>query len=88
MGSIARLKGVHLVPVEVDREPSAGELAAVEAEVPLLLAEFAVIQAEAVLSVSPGCQWAQRVHRRAVRQCLAAAAHLAADTGPWPLEVA
>lgn len=90
MRSIAgRRRSVHLAPVaEVDREPSAAELAEIEREVPLFLAEFAVIEAEAVLTAAPESLWARRAHRRAVRHMLAVAARLAPDTAGCPLEVA
>ncbi|HEY9476072.1 MAG TPA: DUF6284 family protein [Mycobacteriales bacterium] len=86
MGSIAgRGRSVHLAPVEeVGREPSAVELAAIEAEWPLIEAELAVVDAEVALSVSPGSEWAWRQHRRACRRVLAAAETLASVTTRSP----
>ena len=83
MRSIAgRGRSVHLAPVEeVDREPSAVELAEIEREMPLILAEAAVIDADVLVAMSPGSVWAQRRHRRACRQVLAATRALA-NGGP------
>lgn len=78
MSSIAdRRRSVHLAPVaDVDREPSAEELAEIEREWPLIEAEVAVVEAEVAMAVSPGSAWAYRAHRRAVRRVSAVAAQL------------
>lgn len=83
MGSMAgRRRPGYLAPVaDVDREPSAEELAAIEREWPLIAAELAVVEAEVVLAVSPDSVVAHRAHRRAVQRVSVVAARLAAGDG-------
>jgi hypothetical protein len=59
----------HLIYREV--EPSAAELAAIEAEWPVIAAELEVTDAQCRLAARPGDVVAVRAHRRAVRQLLA-----------------
>ncbi|GAB3175142.1 hypothetical protein GCM10027059_48440 [Myceligenerans halotolerans] len=73
-------------PVEVEpgdvesfelSEPSAAELAAIEAEAPVIAAEVRVVEAECLLASHPG-PIAVRLHRRMVRR-LDQVARLVAD---------
>lgn len=59
-------------PEGVDREPTEHELAAIEAEVPVLAAEAALLEARLVAADRPGCRRAARRVRRAVVRLLAA----------------
>jgi len=52
---------------DADREPTAAELAAIEAEQPVLAAEFALIEAHAAVQERPTVRAARRVRRAAVR---------------------
>ena len=89
MGSMTgRRRPGHLAPVEeVDREPSAEELAEIEREWPLIAAELAVVDAETALAVSPTDVLAHRRHRRALRRVLAESRALA-NRSVCPPEVA
>ncbi|HSV68435.1 MAG TPA: DUF6284 family protein [Mycobacteriales bacterium] len=51
-------------------EPSRAELAAIEAEWPLIEAELVVVDALARLAAEPAHEWLWRRHRRAVRRVL------------------
>lgn len=53
--------------LEVDREPTAVELVALEAEQPVLAAEFALIDAYMAVEVRPSVRAVRRVRRAAVR---------------------
>ena len=89
MNRVARReRWVHLAPApDVEREPTAAELAAIEREWPLIAAEMAVVDAEAAVAAAPDSVWAWRAHRRATRRVLAVAARMASGTGT-PREVA
>jgi hypothetical protein len=57
-----------------ENEPTPTELAAIEAEWPLIAAEIAVVAAECRLALAPTDALSIRAHRRTVRAALAAAA--------------
>lgn len=83
-----RARGAHLAAVpDTEREPTAAELDAIEAEWPLIAAEMAVLAAETMLIHAPLSQIAWRAHRRAVNHLLAVARDLTAR-GHLPQEVA
>jgi hypothetical protein len=63
-------------------EPEATDLAAIEAEWPVIAAEIAVVDAECRLAAGPTDVLAIRAHRRAVRAVLTALAEQA--TRPEP----
>ena len=59
-------------PADVDREPTADELAAIETEQAVLTREWALIEARLAAVERPGCQRAARRVRRAAVRLLAA----------------
>jgi hypothetical protein len=65
-----------------DAEPDPTDLAAIEADWPLIAAEIAVVEAECRLAAAPADVLAIRAHRRAVRAALAAAAQHAKHLEP------
>lgn len=66
-------------------EPTIEDLAAIEAEWPLIAAEIAVVDAECRLALAPTDVLAIRAHRRAVRAVLVSLAQQAAHHEPTPM---
>lgn len=82
-GTSARLNQGRHLPMAT--APTHADLAAIEAEWPVIAAELDVVEAEIRLAKHPGDVLAQRAHRRAVRALLALLAQPTTSTaGPQP----